>query len=165
MERVKTISALICMSAFLVSAVQIGCKREEGSQVKTNGSSTSEKVSISDEAGQKSGSYDEKYLGTYRVRMTGFTGELKIFSDDGILKGSIQFSAWGRGKQQPLKKVSIKGRKIYFIRSASTRKEVEEFGGNRYYKQEFYGQFREDGISIKGYFKDSGAQNSWDGRK
>jgi len=165
MKRVKTISALLCISTFLVAAFQIGCKREEGSQVKANGSSTSKKISISGETGQKSGTYDEKYLGTYRVRMTGFTGELKIFSDNGILKGSIQFSTWGRGKQQPLKKVSIQGRKIYFIRSASTRKELEEFGGSRYFKQVFYGQFSEDGSSIKGYFKDSGAQNSWDGRK
>lgn len=165
MKRIKTISALICVSVFLISAAQIGCKREKGNQVKTNGSTSSVKPSENDETGQKSGTYEKKYLGTYRLRMTGFTGELIIFSDNGILKGSIQFSAWGRGKKQPLKKVSIKGRKMYFIRSISTKKEIEEFGGSRYFKQDFYGTFSEDGSTIKGYFKDSGAQNSWDGRK
>jgi|GEM_PF-2889746 len=165
MKRIKAVSTLICVLVFLLSVAQIGCKREEGSQVKTNGSTSSVKPSESDETGQKIGTYEKKYLGTYRIRMTGFTGKLIIFSDKGILKGSIEFSAWGQGKTQPLKKVSIKGRKMYFIRSVSTRKEIEEFGGSRYFKQEFYGTFSEDGSTIKGYFKDSGAQNSWDGRK
>ncbi len=165
MKKIKIIPILISLVMFLVSAVQVGCNRDEGSQLKTNESITSLKPSGDNETGQKSGSYDKKYLGSYRIRLTGFTGKLIVFSDDGILKGSIQFTSWGKGKKQPLKKVSIKGRKIYFIRSVSTKKELEEFGGSRYFEQVFFGEFSDDGKTIKGYFKDSGGQNSWDGRK
>jgi len=161
MKSVKILFSLIVILLLFIA----GCKKEKGDFIRTGDGKKSGEESGLIKNGSKSGTYDKKYLGSYRLRITGFTGVLKLYEEDDALKGTIQFSSWGRGKEQPLKKVRITGEKIYFIRSVSTRRELEEFGGSRYFKQEFYGSFSGDGSRVKGYFKDSGAQNSWDGRK
>ncbi len=115
--------------------------------------------------GRRVTSENKRYIGRYQIRMTGFQGDLVIQNRGGVFAGTIRFDNWGKGQAQALKNVIITGRKIYFIRSITTGEELEKFGAKRYFQQEFYGRFSEDGRLVRGYFKDSGGQNSWEGRR
>ncbi len=157
MYRNRFFTAIIS-SFIIISMTFSGCTKKEGGSIRIP-----EKDDNAE--GRKVTKENSKFLGKYSIRMTGFIGDLTISNDGGKLKGEIRFANWGGGQSQVLKKMSITGSKIYFVRSISTKEELVRFGGKRFFKQEFHGQFSSDGSVVKGYFKDSGGQNSWEGKR
>jgi hypothetical protein len=107
------------------------------------------------------------FTGKYSVDLPGYKGVLTLKYNGKLKKytGEISFTGWGEGKAQPLKKLSIKGDKIYFERSIETAAELREFGGMRYFRQKYYGRFSRDRTEIKGEFHDSGAVYNWRARR
>jgi hypothetical protein len=105
------------------------------------------------------------YVGSYRLKMSGFTGVLNITFTEGAYQGTIYFENWGNKTPQPLKNLKIREKKIYFIRSITTEEEKIKFGSSRYFQQTYYGLFSDDGMMIRGYYNDSGAENKWEARR
>jgi len=105
------------------------------------------------------------YVGSYRLKMSGFTGVLNITFTEGVYKGTIQFENWGNNTPQPLKNLKIREKKIYFIRSITTEDEKIKFGSSRFFQQTYYGLFSDDGMMIRGYYNDSGAENKWEAHR
>ena len=103
--------------------------------------------------------------GTFDVSMGQFKGELKIDVIDGRFYGTLKFYNWGNGTPQPLKNLRINNDRIYFVRSITTKEELERYGGTAYFTQEFYGIFSGDGTLIRGYYRFLGAQDNWEARR
>jgi len=103
--------------------------------------------------------------GTFDVSMGSFRGELKIDVIDGRFYGTLKFYNWGNGVPQPLKNLRINNDRIYFVRSITTKEELERYGGTAYFTQEFYGIFSGDSRLIRGYYRFLGAQDNWEARR
>lgn len=107
----------------------------------------------------------QKFLGTYRLNVTGFMGTLDIFKIKDRFGGTISFDKWGYGKKQILKDVKINEGRIYFVRSLTTTEEMKKYNSTRFFTQKFYGSYSKDGKYIKGYYRDAGTQHSWKASK
>jgi len=107
----------------------------------------------------------ENYTGTYRVSMSGYRGEIFIGISDGMFYGTIKFYNWGNGIPQPLKNLKVNEEKIYFVRSITSKEDVEKYGGTAMFSQEFYGIFSKDGKIVRGYYRYAGTQDSWEARR
>ena len=101
------------------------------------------------------------YHGTYDVTVSDFKGVLTIEKESNRFNGSIRFFEWGNQQPQDLKNLRIRGNSIYFVRSVETKEELERLKSSRYFKQEFYGKYSDNGNFIKGYYTDSGIEKNW----
>lgn len=99
--------------------------------------------------------------GKYLFRLPQYQGVLHLYEVDGTMRGTITFTNWGKGIAEPMKNLKINKGKIYFERSVTTPEEKQRLGVSRYFKQEFYGIFTEDGLKITGKYVDSGAEAPW----
>lgn len=104
----------------------------------------------------------ENHTGLFDVSMSGYRGEIFIGVADGMFYGTIKFYNWGNGTPQPLKDLRVNEDRVYFIRSITTREEIEKYGGTATFSQEFYGIFSKDGKIIRGYYRYTGTQDSWE---
>jgi len=107
----------------------------------------------------------ENHTGTFEVKMGAYKGEVFIGVADNAFYGTILFYNWGNGTPQPLKNLKVNEDRIYFIRSLTTREEIEKYGGTAAFKQEFYGIFSKDRKIIRGYYRYAGTQDSWEAVK
>lgn len=107
----------------------------------------------------------ENHTGTYDFKMGAYKGEIFIGVADGAFYGTILFHNWGNGIPQPLKNLKVNEDRIYFIRSLTTREEIDKYGGTAVFTQEFYGIFSKDRKIIRGYYRYAGTQDSWEAVK
>ncbi len=107
----------------------------------------------------------ENHIGTFEVKMGDYKGEIFIGVADGTFYGTLLFYNWGNGTPQPLKNLKVNEDRIYFIRSITTREEIEKYGGTAVFTQEFYGIFSKDRKIIRGYYRYAGTQDSWEAVK
>lgn len=103
--------------------------------------------------------------GTFNVTMGPYRGELATYVKDGRFYGTLKFYNWGNGTPQPLKNLRINNNRIYFVRSITTKDELERYGGTAYFTQEFFGIFSADGNLIRGYYRYLGAQDNWEAKR
>lgn len=123
-------------------------------------------ISIPGNTVKESGVEDIKTAtGTFNVTMGPFRGELVTYVKDGRFYGTLKFYNWGNGTPQPLKNLRINNDRIYFVRSITTKEELERYGGTAYFSQEFFGIFSADGNFIRGYYRYLGAQDNWEARR
>jgi len=104
----------------------------------------------------------ENHIGEFTVAMSGYRGEIFLGISDGVFYGTIKFYNWGNGTPQPLKNLKVNEDRIYFVRSILTREELVRYGGTATFVQEFYGIFSKDGKIIRGYYRYTGTQDSWE---
>ncbi len=102
------------------------------------------------------------YLGTYRVNAAGNDGSLFIGIKNGYVYGFIRFPDWGKGVAEPMKGLRISGKRIQFVRSITSPKELNHTGANTYFSQQYYGEFTADGRGIQGFYLVSGQKKSWE---
>jgi len=107
----------------------------------------------------------ENHTGTFEVKMGAYKGEIFIGITDGAFYGTILFHNWGNRTPQPLKNLKVNEDRIYFIRSITTREEIEKYGGTATFTQDFYGIFSKDKKIIRGYYRYAGTQDSWEAVK
>lgn len=107
----------------------------------------------------------ENHIGLFDVTMSGYKGEIFIGVADGTFYGTIKFYNWGNGTPQPLKDLRVNEDRVYFIRSITTREELEKYGGTDTFTQEFYGIYSKDRKMIRGYYRYAGTQDSWEAIK
>lgn len=105
------------------------------------------------------------HIGIFSVTMSGYHGEIFIGVADGMFYGTIKFSNWGNGTPQPLKDLKVNEDRVYFIRSITSREEIEKYGGTAMFTQEFYGIYSKDRKIIRGYYRYAGTQDSWEAVK
>ena len=84
------------------------------------------------------------HTGTFDVKMGAYKGEIFIGVADGAFYGTILFYNWGNGVPQPLKNLKVNEDRIYFIRSLTTKEEIDKYGGTAAFTQDFYGIFSKD---------------------
>lgn len=104
----------------------------------------------------------QNHIGSFGVSMSGYKGEIFIGMADGMFYGTIMFYNWGNGTPQPLKELRVNEDRVYFIRSITTKEELEKYGGTAIFTQEFYGIYSKDRKIIRGYYKYAGTQDSWE---
>ncbi len=108
----------------------------------------------------------KSYLGTYKIKLQGHRGTLRLYIKKRRLKGYVKFHTWGKRAYEPLKRVSIKGNRIFFIRSANSSKEIRRIGANIFFTQTFNGKFSPSGKTVKGYMKNNrGERHIWEAKK
>lgn len=107
----------------------------------------------------------ENHIGLFSVTMSGYQGEIFIGVSDGMFYGTIKFSNWGNGTPQPLKELKVNEDRVYFVRSITSREEIEKYGGTAMFTQEFYGIYSKDRKIIRGYYRYAGTQDSWEAVK
>jgi len=107
----------------------------------------------------------EAFLGIYKLIQVGFTGFINFSFDHGVFSGTIKFNDWGTSLPEKLKDISIKGNKIYFVRSITTKQEQSKYGSKRFFRHKYYGEFTDGGSKIRGYFVTSGAERKWEAEK
>ena len=105
------------------------------------------------------------HSGTFDIKMGDYKGEIFIGIADGSFYGTILFYNWGNGTPQPLRNLKVNDDRIYFIRSITSREEIERYGGTATFTQEFYGIFSKDREIIRGYYRYAGTQDSWEAIK
>ncbi len=109
---------------------------------------------------------NRKYLGTYTIRLQGHLGTMRLYIKKKRLRGYVKFHTWGKRAYEPLKKVSIKGNRIFFIRSANSSKAIKRIGANVFFTQNFTGNFNSRGTTLKGYMKNNrGERHIWEAKK
>jgi hypothetical protein len=94
-----------------------------------------------------------------------YKGELEIEVKDGRFYGTLKFYNRANDTAQPLKNLRINNDRIYFIRSITTKDELELYGDTAFFTQEFYGIFSSDGSLIRGYYRYPGARDNWEARR
>ncbi len=104
----------------------------------------------------------QNHIGSFGISMSGYKGELFIGMADGMFYGTILFYNWGNGTPQPLKDLKVNEDRVYFVRSITTKEELEKYGGTAMFTQEFYGLYSKDRKIIRGYYKYAGTQDSWE---
>lgn len=105
------------------------------------------------------------HTGSFEVKMGDYKGEIVLGISEGAFYGTILFFNWGNGTPQPLKELRVNEDRIYFVRSITTREEIDKYGGTAVFKQEFYGIFSKDRKIIRGYYRYAGTQDSWEAVK
>lgn len=105
------------------------------------------------------------YAGTYRINAAGHIGILYLREHEGKPAGTVRFPKWGKGVNEPLYGVDVKGRNISFTRSVSSEREMNRVGAQHKFVQRYYGRFSDDGRTVKGHFLRSGTRYSWEGVK
>lgn len=107
-----------------------------------------------------------KYLGYYRVIVTGHHGQLFLKEEKGQLYGVIRFPNWGNGAYEYLKGVRVKDGWISFTRSATTSTEARRLGAGSFFVQRFNGNYYNNGNAIRGYYLNNrGEKNMWEGKR
>ena len=106
-------------------------------------------------------SVDFPYAGNYKFNANGNDGILTVVKGEKGYYGTIRFPNWGKGATEYLKRLSFKGRRIYFVRSVTTREEITRTGASTYFTQEYYGEFSTDGTLASGQYIIRGAKNQW----
>ncbi|HOP62380.1 MAG TPA: hypothetical protein PK358_09615 [Spirochaetota bacterium] len=97
------------------------------------------------------GTVNRRYLGTYKIRLQGYTGILRLRQNKDRITGTVRFPDWANGKTEYLKYIRIRGKKIYFTRSANSDREIRRLGANSYFTQKFSGTYSSSGRYIKGF--------------
>jgi hypothetical protein len=105
------------------------------------------------------------YVGDYTVNAAGNRGFMSLRAGGGGLYGTIRFPEWGRGTTEYLKNVRIIGGKIYFTRSATTQYEIKRLGTNKYFVQNYSGEYFRSGNYIRGTYAVQGEMKSWEAVK
>ncbi len=105
------------------------------------------------------------YVGDYTVNAAGNRGFMSLRAGGGGLYGTIRFPEWGRGTTEYLKNVRIVGGKIYFTRSATTPYEIKKLGTNKYFIQNYSGEYFRSGSYIRGTYSVQGEMKSWEAVK
>ncbi|MBP8082626.1 MAG: hypothetical protein KAZ87_05420 [Spirochaetes bacterium] len=106
-------------------------------------------------------SIDFPYAGKYKINANGNDGVLNIVKTEKGYYATIQFPNWGKASVENLKRLSFKGRRIYFVRSVSTKEELAKTGATSYFTQEYYGEFSTDGTLVSGQYVLRGAKYQW----
>lgn len=109
--------------------------------------------------------FDPKYLGNYKIKVSGHKGYLYLRYKNNILYGGVKFPDWANGVYEPIKRLNIKNGYISFTRSATTVKEIRRIGASAYFTQKFSGRYYQQGRIIKGFFYNNGAKQSWEAEK
>ncbi|MCU0849017.1 MAG: hypothetical protein MUD12_14110 [Spirochaetes bacterium] len=104
-------------------------------------------------------------LGVYQINATGHKGYLYLNRKDGSLFGYVRFPGWAKGSYEPLKKLYISGDKISFTRSVYTREELKKVGSPGYFRQDYQGNFQNNGSAIKGFYIKDGGRYLWDAKR
>ncbi len=104
---------------------------------------------------------DFPYAGRYKLNANGNDGTLNIVKTEKGYYATIQFPNWGKASVEILKRLSFKGRRIYFVRSVSTKEELAKTGATSYFTQEYYGEFSTDGTLVSGQYVLRGAKYQW----
>ena len=108
----------------------------------------------------------KSFEGNYKIYLGKFEGLLQIkFLANKVYSGSIQFTNWGTGKPQPIKKLRINGRDLYFIRSITTPNERKLYGAKSNFTHIYRGKFSKDGSSIIGRYQYRGGIFNWRAKK
>ena len=105
--------------------------------------------------------YVNKVTGLFKMRIADITGILKILYKDNRFQGTLLFKKLGKGKPYLLKNLKVNNKKIYFVRSVTTKEELEKHGLSSYFKQEFHGIFSNDSKRIKGFYNQTGVIIRW----
>jgi hypothetical protein len=107
------------------------------------------------------GTFETRYLGKYKIDVSGNIGYLYLGMKNGKIVGSVRFPDWANGAFEPLKNPWINKGKIGFIRSVETIEELKKVGSRGYFTQEFHGEYKENGNVIQGYYLNRGANMMW----
>ncbi|MFH0974243.1 MAG: hypothetical protein V1874_00500 [Spirochaetota bacterium] len=107
------------------------------------------------------GTFESRYLGKYKIDVSGNVGYLYLGIKNGKVTGSVRFPDWANGSFEPLKNPWINKGKIGFIRSVETLEELKKVGSHGYFTQEFHGEYKENGNVIHGYYLNRGANMMW----
>ncbi len=102
------------------------------------------------------------YLGNFRLNAEGNQGYLYLRYGNGVVYGSVRFPGWGKGAFEPLKGLYIGGGRIRFVRSVTTRQEIERLGSNMVFVQDYNGSFNHDGSIIHGFYLVGGSRKTWE---
>lgn len=112
------------------------------------------------------GRVEPVYLGSYKIRLQGYTGRLRLHQGEDKVTGTVQFPDWGNGKVEYLRGVSIGGGRIRFTRSANTDAEIRRLGANSYFTQKFSGTYSNSGKNISGFLiNHRNEKHQWDAEK
>lgn len=151
---------LYFLCIILITFSIYGCKH---TTKKTDGpNNTTNNSSNSDEKNIKKDKSVGAITGKYAISIGNFKGIIIINKTQNLYSGTIQFPGWGKGLPQPMKKLRIKGRKIYFIRSIENYDEMKKYGSSRFFTQKFYGVFNKTMSKIRGRFVDAGTESMWE---
>lgn len=118
-----------------------------------------------DDDEEETGTVPKKYLGKYKINLSGHEGYLIIRQKRGKLYATCRFPRWAKGALETLKRVRVRKNRIYFTRSVRTAKELRRIGANNYFVQKFKGEYIENGTMIVGKFTNRGAEQSWEAYK
>ncbi len=105
------------------------------------------------------------FAGEYKIVLEEYQGVLTIMKRGGGYRGTLRFVNWGTGAAEELKNFSIRNNSIYFLRSITSSDDLVKYGSSRYFRQEFHGEFSEDGRSLNGYYNETGVEIKWYARK
>ena len=102
---------------------------------------------------------EKRFLGRYSVIVGTFKGRLVFYKKrNGYLGGYLQFSNWGKGKREYLRKIRVRGKKITFTRSCSGAK-CSKIGSNRAFFQKYKGSLK--GKDIYGTYGGNLSSGRW----
>lgn len=102
------------------------------------------------------------YFGMYALNAAGNVGYLYLGIQNGVIYGFIRFPQWANGVPEPLKGLMIIGNRIQFVRSVTTPEELRRVGANAYFIQNYYGEYKQGGDVIQGYYDVAGNRKMWD---
>lgn len=91
-------------------------------------------------------------LGTFNIDAAGNKGYLVLYEKNGVAYGTIRFPGWGRGPVEYLSSVRIRGDRIEFVRSVSTREEMLRTGASAPFVQRYQGRYLRGGAAIDGTY-------------
>lgn len=101
---------------------------------------------------------ERRFLGSYRVNISGHQGDLWIYTTKtGYTGATLRFATWGRRAPEYLKGVRIEGNRIQFVRSCSGA-ECARIGSPAPFRQIYSGEMDMDGRLIEGNY--TGGQNA-----
>ncbi len=106
-----------------------------------------------------------RYAGNYRMSAAGHKGYLYLRDREGRPYGTVKFPGWGKGVNEPLKSLAVKGRHISFVRSVTTEAERKRIGAPSLFIQNYFGQFSGNGRFVRGHFVRAGTRYAWSAEK
>lgn len=124
--------------------------------------SDEESVEKNDTAGERQLSADEKrFLGSYSANVSGHRAVLLIYQTrNGYPGASMQFTTWGKGVREYMKRVRVNGNRITFLRSCSGI-ECAKIGTNSPIRQIYTGYLSNNGRSITGTYRGGRNDSKW----